>query len=70
MERSSPNHLQELIKMAKRPNYSEGKQKRQAKNPIPSAQNEDVEFASEFDAADAKAAERARAADQRNKKNK
>lgn len=56
--------------MAKRPNYSEEKQKRQAKNPIPAAQNEDVEFASEFDAADAKAAERAKAANQRAQKNK
>ena len=56
--------------MAKRPNFSEGKQKRQAKNPIPAAQNEDVEFASEFDTADSKAAERAQAANQRAKKNK
>ncbi|MDP4552267.1 YfhD family protein [Guptibacillus hwajinpoensis] len=54
--------------MAKRPNNSEGKQKRQAQNPIPAAQNEDVEFASEFDAADAKAAERAKAANERAKK--
>ncbi|WP_347552484.1 YfhD family protein [Pseudalkalibacillus hwajinpoensis] len=56
--------------MTKRPNESEGKQKRQAQNPIPAAQNEDVEFASEFDTADAKAAERARSADQRAKKNR
>ncbi|WP_270182644.1 hypothetical protein [Alkalihalobacillus sp. CinArs1] len=52
--------------MAKRPN-KENKQQRQAQNNPAQAQNQDAEFANEF-AADQKAAERARQANQREKR--